>query len=460
MRARARRTWTRSSRGANSHAAVVASVTAAFIMAVSATPVAAQWSASPRAAGMAGAGFVFASGYEAAEWNPANLAASKGWSLSLFEVGTSGLLSGTTLSDLYDIATAAGNGDPALVSGLPAAGFSVFSTVEGYALSRGAELADLPTIQAPIPTLGLSFGPFALRVRSQILSEGRISREVADLTVQGFNPERIQEYSVGDTGFRLESFTEVTAAFGHSFGRLHVGAGVRMVRGHQLVQGRLFEPEIDLDQETMTVDAVAVEAPGGSGWGIDLGMAIDLGAGVRWSLAGRNIAQHMTWDDNLRTHQAQFTDSDFDNADFQELIDRFQPTDLDPNAVALPVFEAARGLFEQSYFPSIVRTGLGWTHGSTVIEAVGMAVGPRGRQHAQWDQRLSVGGEQGLGFLVFRAGYTIAEKGLRSLAGGLGLRIGPVRLDMGAGMLSGSYRGIDYDGLQGSIGMSIRGGGA
>lgn len=208
------------------------------------------------------------------------------------------------------------------------------------------------------------------------------------------------------------------------------------------------------------MDAVAVEAPGGSGWGIDLGMAIDLGSGVRWSLAGRNIAQHMTWDDNLRTHQAQFTDSDFDNADFQELVDRFQPTDLDPNAVALPVFEAARGLFEQSYFPSIVRTGLGWKHGSTVIEAVGMAVGPRGRQHAQWDQRFSVGAEQGLGFLTFRAGYTIAEKGLRSMAGGLGLRIGPVRLDMGAGMLSGSYRGIDYDGLQGSIGMSIRGGGA
>ncbi len=436
---------------------------AAVVVALSLpTAGAAQWAAGPVSGAMGGAGMVWARGVDAIELNPANLGLERGWSLSLLDVGAAGLLTGTTLDDLREIATAAGEGDPRVVDRLPQDGFHVAAMSEGFALSLGAEAADVPSPQASIPSFGLSWGPVGLRVRSRVLAEGAMSREVADLTVSGFNPERIKEYAVRETGFRVASFTEMTLAYGLSLAdRLGVGIGIRYVRGHRLAQGRFFEPEIDLDDETLRLTGVAIEAPGGSGWGVDLGLAVELGRGVRMSLAAQNVAQRMTWDDALRTHEAEFTDTDFDEADFEELLDRFADMPLDPSGVSLPVFEAARGLFAESYFPTVYRAGLGWAgaHG-TFVELNASAVSPRGRQSAPWDQRIALGAEQRIGFFVLRAGYARAEDGIAALTGGFGLRVGPVRLDVAAGTLSGERDGIGYDGLQGSVGLSLAGGGA
>ena len=128
------------------------------------------------------------------------------------------------------------------------------------------------------------------------------------------------------------------------------------------------------------------------------------------ALAAQNIAQRMTWDDALRSHEATFTDDDFDSADLTELLDRFADTPLDPSGVSLPTFEAARGLFTQAYFPTVYRAGVGWEgiHG-TRVELDASAVSPRGRQSAPWEQRVSAGVEQRLKFLVLRGGYALAE---------------------------------------------------
>ncbi|MDP2959129.1 MAG: hypothetical protein Q8N53_22095 [Longimicrobiales bacterium] len=437
---------------------VAAALAVAFAAPVGA---AAQWATGPVSGAMGGAGMVWATGVDAVELNPANLGFGRGWSLSLLDVGAAGLVTGTTLEDLWEIATAAGKGDRAVVDRLPLDGFRVAAVTEGYALSLGAEVADVPSPQALLPGFGLSWGPIGLRVRSRVLADAAMSREVADLTVSGFNPERIREYAVRETGFRVASFTEMTLAYGFAVaGRLGVGAGVRYVQGHRLAQGRFFEPEIDLDDETLRLNGVAVEAPGGTGWGVDLGLAVELGGGVRMSLAAQNVAQRMSWDEQLRTHEAVFTDDDFDSAELADLLDRFAETPLDPSAVDLPVYEAARGLFTQAYFPTVYRAGLGWAGGSgTRLEVNASAVSPRGRQSAPWEQRLSAGVEQRLKFLVLRAGYARAEDGIAALTGGLGLRVGPIRLDVAAGKLSGELNGIGYDGLQGSLGLSLAGGG-
>lgn len=421
----------------------------------------AQWARGPVSAALGGGGMVWASGVDAVELNPANLAFGRGWSLSLFDVGAAGLLTGTTLADLEEIATAAGEGDRAVVDRLPADGFRLSAAAEGFLLSKGAEAAEVPTPGATLPTLGLSWGPVGLRVRSRVLAEAAMSREVADLTVSGFNPERIREYAVRETGFRAASFTEVTGAYGVSLaGRLGLGVGLRWVKGHRLAQGRFFEPEVDLNEETLRLTGVTVEAPGGSGWGLDLGTSLDLGRGVRVSLAARNLLQRMTWDDALRSHEAVFTDDDFDDADLADLLDRFADTPLDPEAVSLPVFEAARGLFEESYFPAEYRLGVGWEGArGTRVEVNAAAVEPRGREAAPWEERVSAGVEQRLGFLVLRAGYARADDGITALTGGLGLRAGPVRLDLAAGRLSGSGSFADHDGLHGSLALSLAGGG-
>ncbi len=422
----------------------------------------AQWAGGPVSGGMGGTGVVWSRGVDALDFNPANLGFSRGWSLSLVDLGAAGLLTGTTMEDLWDIATAAGEGDQALVDRLPAGGFRVSALTEGYAVSKGAEAGDFPSPEATLPGFALSWGPVGLRVRNRVLAEAAMSREVADLTVSGFNPERIREYAVRETGFRVASFTEMTLGYGFTFAdRLGLGIAARYVQGHRLVQGRFFEPEIDLNDETLRLTGVAVEAPGGSGWGVDVGLALDMGRGWAMSLAAQNIAQRMTWDDALRSHEATFTDDDFDSSDLTELLDRFADTPLDPSGVSLATFEAARGLFAQAYFPTVYRAGVGWEgiHG-TRVELDASAVSPRGRQSAPWEQRVSAGVEQRLKFLVLRGGYAVAEDGLKALTAGVGLRVGPIRLDVGAGRLSGDLDGIAYDGVQGSVGLSVRGGGA
>lgn len=447
--------------GAARAVALLAVLSAASPALFTPAPLAAQWAAGPVSGAMGGVGAVWARGVDAVDLNPANLAFGRGWSVSLLDAGGAGLVTGATLGDLREIATAAGDGDRAVIQRLPADGFRIATMTDGFFLSRGARAADVPSPGASIPSLGVSWGSFGVRVRSRVLAEAAMSREVADLAVSGFNPERIREYAVRETGFRVASYTETTVAYATSLGGvLGAGVGVRWVQGHRLAQARFFEPEIDLDNETMRLSGVSVEAPGGRGWGVDVGLTLDVGGGVMVSLSGQNVVQRMAWDDALRSHEASFTDDDFDNADLGELLDRFVDSPLDPEGVSLPVFEAARGLFTQAYFPAVYRAGVGWEGGAgTRVEVNGAVVAPRGRQAPPWEQRVAAGVEQRLGFLALRAGYARARDGVAALSGGLGVRAGPLRLDLAAGRLSGSRDGIPYDGLQGSLGLSVAGGG-
>ncbi|MEQ1858187.1 MAG: DUF5723 family protein, partial [Longimicrobiales bacterium] len=233
----------------------------------------AQFAPGARAVGMGGAGMVFSSGVDAIEWNPANLALEGGWNVSIGEAGAAALFSGITLDDFRSMVEDDG-GASQVVADLPSAGLTLATSTEGYLTDMGAEGEDLPRTGAAIPTIGLAFGSLGLRVRSRVLNEARMSKELADLIVDGFDASEMQNYRVGDTGFRTTSFTEFTAAYGATLGdRMAIGVGARYVKGNKLVEMRFFEPVLDLLNETADVTAAAVEAPGGSGYGVDVGLA-------------------------------------------------------------------------------------------------------------------------------------------------------------------------------------------
>jgi hypothetical protein len=270
--------------------------------------VAGQFSPGARSVGMGGAGMVFARGVDAIEWNPANLALDGGWNIALGEAGASALLSGVTLDEIREIYDSEGTFD---VSDIPSSGLHFTTTSEGFLTAQAASSADLPKPGSPFPTIGASFGPLGVRVRSRVLAEFTLSREVVDLVANGFDPARINDYRVGDTGFRSTSYSEITAAYGTTLGeRLALGIGARYVRGHSLTQFRFFEPVVDLLNESIEVTGAAVEAPGGSGFGLDVGLALDLLAGLRVSASGTNIVQKMSWDDSLLGYEATFVGCD------------------------------------------------------------------------------------------------------------------------------------------------------
>lgn len=449
-------------------------VAAALAFAVSAEGALAQFSPGARSVGMGGAGMVYASGVDAIEWNPANLALEGGWNVSLGEVGAAALLSGLTLEDLQSIIDDDGTAAQ-VVSDLPASGLRLATVTEGFVTAEGASRADVPSPGSPYPSVGLAFGSFGLRVRSRVMADARLSKELTDLIVNDFDPAKIQDYRVGDTGMRAAAFSEITGAYGVTLGtRMAIGVGVRYVKGHKLTEAKFFEPVLDLVNETADVSAVSVESSGGSGYGVDLGLALELVAGLRLSASAINVVQKMTWDDALVAHEATFHGCDCPTSDFvdkpEDLLDRLRGpgTPIDPNSMSLPVYLTAADLFPGAFFPTVFRAGLGWRAGGTSVELVGTSVSPQGRQHSQWDERVSLGLEQRLWILTLRAGGAKGTDGIQTISGGLGLGIGPVHLDVSAGVMSGGFdfasalvaqENVDYAGGHVTASLQIKGGG-
>lgn len=428
----------------------------------------AQFAPGARSVGMGGAGMVFARGVDAVELNPANLAWAQGWNVSVFELGGATLSTGAKFDEIMAIfgADLLGSGDlnvGTVVSGLPAEGITLNTVTEGYLSAWATGQGDVPQPGSPLPSIGLTVGKIGLRVRSRVFAEATLSKELADLIGNGFVEQRIQEYSVDDTGFRTTSFSEITASYGTTMGGLlSVGIGARYVIGHSKTNGLFFEPVLDLTSfpNTLSLTSVAIESTSGTGYGLDVGLSMDLPGGFRASASGTNVIQRMNWDEALVAHTATYTDSDIDNNDFIDLLNRYDSQPITPNGVSLQVYEAAQGFFEESYFPMTIRGGVGWQSGGTSLEASGTRVSPRGRQRTAWDQRISLGVEQQIPILTLRAGMARASDGVSALTGGVGFRMGPVRLDTSAGKFGGDFEGSPYDGYYGTISLQIRGGGS
>jgi hypothetical protein len=433
--------------------------------------VSAQMSAGARSVAMGGGGMVYATGVDAVEWNPANLGWGGGWNVSLMEVGAVGLGEGVTIDDIVTIFDGE-DGVAQIIAGLPADGIQMSFVTEGFATALVSEEAGIPTAGSPLPSIGISIGSLAVRIRSRVYSDLTVSKELADLIGNGFIEENIQNYAVGNTGWRTTSTSEVTVAYGTNLGEvLSIGVGGRYVIGNGMVQGRFFEPVVDANCvgaspvpgcSPYTVQSVAIEATEGTGYGLDVGLSLDLPAGLRASASGTNVVQQMTWNEDLIAHTAEYTDVDFDDdEDFVDLVDRFEAQPLDPNGVSLAVYQAAEGLFDESYFPQVFRAGLGWKAGGTSLEATGVKVSPRGRFASPWDERLSLGFEQTLPLLTLRAGYAFAQQGITALTGGVGLGFGPVHIEASGGRFSGSTVELSapWDGYYGTVALQIKGGG-
>lgn len=442
------------------------------LMALPSATLVGQMAPGARAVGMGGGGMVFATGVDAIEWNPANLDWSDGWNVSVFELGMAAMSSGATFGEILAIV---GVEDAPLfttdrsveqiVAQIPDAGLQLFTVSGGVATRVAADQGDVPRAGPALPSLGIVVGDIGVRVRNRVLSEATVSRELADLIGNGFFLENIQDYSVGNTGFGSTAFSEITVAYGTRLGGLlSVGVGGRYVAGHGMTRGRFFEPRIDLapapGDPYLTIESVAVEAPSGSGFGLDVGLSLNLPMGLRAAVSGTNVVQRMTWDDALIAHTATYTDADFNDAvDFVDILDRYDPQPLDPNAVSLSVFQAAQGLFEESHFPQVFRGGVGWQSGGTRLEAVGIKVSPRGRFTSAWDERLSLGVEHELPVLTLRAGYAVGTDDLTALTGGLGLGIGPVHLEASGGRFSAEGAVVSREGYYGTLALQLKGGG-
>lgn len=412
---------------------------AVLISLLFAAPAAAQLGPSPAAAGTAGAYQQLARGHEALEWNPANLALrdGPGWSAALLQPSAAGTVLGPDWGDFLllreDEITLAEQQD--FLSEVDAGGLN-FS---GNARLRG---------------LAVSYGSFAVGVSATVLANANASRELLELYLDtrrlgGIDPAKILRYRVGDTSARDAVFYTVEGAYGRRLSEdlglpfpVSVGIGARILRGSDLQRARMFEPSIDLANESLSVAIGGLQSTGGTGFGVDAGVTAQPVPGLSVGLALRNVLRGMSWDDDLRVRFAEYDDRELSRTDPEDLLERLESRPLDPELLPEEALDVLRaGFMDDAHPPTEIGLGAAYRTGGTGIGATFRSTVGAGDLHADWPLYLAGGVEQALSFLRLRGGLATSFDAVLYSAG-FGLALGPVRLDIAGARAHGSGEGV------------------
>lgn len=412
----------------------------ATTLAAGAAPAVAQTASSARAAGMAGAYEAIATGSEAVRWNPANLGlpGRPSWSLTLPRLNLAGTILGPGVFDVKDILDKGNDltdqDRQAFLGDVPAGGFE---------LSGGAS----------VPWIAMSIGPLAAEVSTTVIAGGSVGKELLDLMLYArqygdVDHERLADYRVGNTTLRDAAFSTFAVSYGHDVRSLlalpfpvSVGVTARYVKGHDLQRGRIFEPNVDLDAQELSLSALSIRSTGGSGYGVDAGVSARPLPALTVALSVQNLVQKMDWNENLELRGDVFSSTELADLSVQDMYDRLEPRPFDPNAAPLEAYALVNDVYRQSYFPRVIRVGAALTHGSTTAGATYSTTAGKGELTTGWPKYLAVGIEQKipfLSFLILRGGVATSLDGATALSGGTTLQLGPVGISAAVSRLKGN----------------------
>ena len=293
-------------------------------------------------------------------------------------------------------------------------------------------------------------------LRQHTVLSALVSRELIDLAVNGFNPDQINEYAAKSTAIRSFTLTSATVSFSKRYSeRLTGGFGIRYVRGKKLLTGRVFEPEIDVDNGLLSASAAAIEARGGNGWGLDLGVTYQLAPTLYASLAIQNVWQRMHWSEQLWVSQSALSQDDFGASDLRTIINRFKASELDVNAATLEAYFTSQDFYEGAFFPRITRAGIGWRAGNgTELQLTGARSWGRGTLIPARPDRVAAGVHYPWKLLRLRSGFALEQGGTRQIAFGIAVD-GGFSIDLGGGWTQGSGKFGSMHGLSFSLGLGL-----
>jgi len=403
---------------------------AATLLLVAASPPA-QAQGSVRAWGMGGANTASARGLEAVEYNPANLAFSPGTTIGL--LGAAAEVGNNTIS------------------------LARYNEITGATLSLSDKqqlLEDIPPdglrLDADLRASALGFhrGPFALSFQAQAGGRGNLDRDVVDLLL--FGNELGESVDFSDThgdGYALGS---LTVSFGAPLvttplGRLSAGVNLRLLRG-------FFEMHVEEAHGVVTTafdgisgqaDLSTVTAEGGSGYGVDFGLALQTQGGWTLGLAVDNISSLMTWDDNAERHE------------YSVVGESITVNGEDFDAAFTEVHSTTSLVSYSTTLPSTLRLGASNRIGAMLL-AADWVQGFERRGSATTTPRLNAGLEWAAsGIVQPRFGLSLGGTVGVAVAGGCGLRVGFWRLDIAATSRGGLMPGSPTRGVGVAVGSSL-----
>jgi len=400
-------------------AACLAGLVAALSAAGSATA-----AGDARSLAMGGAGTAAARGLDAAAWNPANLAFSPGSSLGLvgvvadvynnsFSLGRYNEVAGQTLSEADK---------ERLLADIPAEGFALDGNVAAGAF-------------------GLQIGRFALTSAALGAGRGNLDRDFFDLVL--FGNELGETVDFADTWGEGYAVGKASLSWGQP---LVSGAGGRLAFGFtaSYLYG-FYETHIEEAHGAVTTGMTeiageafvsAVTAEGGSGYGLDLGLAWQVPGGWTLGLAVDNVLGRLRWDGTTERTELRVSASDLNalNHDLDEAVADHDTT------YAIASYETT--------LPSRLRLGAAHDGGSLLV-AADLVQGCADRAGASRTPQLNLGAEwRLLGWFVPRAGASLGGPAGAGLAGGLGLGLGFWQIDLAVtgrgGFSAADTRGVGF----------------
>lgn len=413
---------------------------------------------STRALSMGGAYTALARGYEAVAWNPALLASTHGYGVTVGLPQAYGELSNNawSIGDILDYRDQ-----------------DLSDADKQYLLSRivNDDSTLVGRVNAGVHSLGFSVGSLAFTFSSSGYVQASASRDAVEFAFNGNGgfASTGNFFELAGSGGRAHAATTLAGSYAMHFpttmGRLNAGVTVKRVWGNFLGRARDDGSRVGTD----TVDAVGevlyTDYPNGdfsgmgdifgqsagTGFGVDIGGALELNDRLTVSAAIINLASTMSWkEDRLRYERAVYTLTlgangvVSDTANTQVLTGSAIASD--PQAAAL-----RDSLLENAGFARLLRGGVAYrVAGFRLGGDLQMKLSSGLDRHA--DITAAAGAEYVvLGFLPLRAGFRTDFDQTTAFTGGTGLRLGPFALDIGAAAIMGSTN----PGIIGGAGMSL-----
>jgi len=387
-------------------------------------PTTASAQGSIRAWGMGGAQTASARGLGAVEFNPANLALSSGTNVGLAGVAVD--VNNNSLSlDRYNEITGAYLNEAdkeQLLGDIPESGFQLDADVRASAM-------------------GAQFGDLAVSFEAWGAGSGNLDRDYFDLVLFGNELNETIDFS----NTHGEGFALATAALSYG-SHLYSGGGFDVYGGMtaRYFQG-IYEMHVEeaYGQMATTMEEISGEAfvstlssKGGQGAGMDLGLAVQIPDSWTLGLAFDNVMTNITWSTDVEAHEFRLTASDINLAN-----DSFDDSVADADTTFYG------GEYSTS-LPRVMRLGAANRFGKFDV-AVDYVQGFETRGTSSTTPQLNLGAEWGLcSYIMPRAGMRLGGAFGKSLAGGLGLGLGPWKVDLAAmtrgGVTGGGTKGVGF----------------
>ena len=377
-----------------------------------------------RAWGMGGASTASSRGLEAVEYNPANLAFSEGTSIGLAAVAV----------DVHNNALS----------------LDRYNEITGSYLDqadKAALLADVPEnglrldAEAHASALGFQTGHFAFSINAIGAGQGNLDKDYFDLVLFGNQLDETVDFSnTWGEGYAVGS---ATLSMGQILaegdgGRLSVGLNARYLQGLYEVHVEEAHGSLSTSMTEISGDAFVstISSDGGQGYGMDLGLALQTENDWSFGLVMDNLYTRITWESNVEAREYRVTAADINvlNEDLERAV-----SDRDSTYAA--------SAYETS-LPRRLRLGAAHRFGQAAL-AADYIQGFEDRGATSKSPQFNAGVEfWPTGNVQPRLGASVGGSIGSGVSAGLGLRIGPWRVDLAAvsrgGLNPNNTKGVGF----------------